>query len=181
MGNRARSCASGRCGHTALMKITRDVPQQLIVENNPVWLAILVSAFGLVFFAIGMSTLGSEPMTGLIFMLGGLGMALGFNMIFIRRTQLILDAGRGQIELRRRGWINHTVMTWELRYLERALVQTSRSGDTDTHRAALVISGGMDAGVHPITLVYASGGGARRAVEAINRWHAALDSPPASP
>ena len=158
------------------MKVKRDTPQQLILENNPVWLAIFVSAFGLIFLAIGMANVGADPMMGLIFMAAGLGIAIGFNMIFVRRTQLILDAGRDLIELRRRGWINHTVMTWELKDLDRAVVQTSRGGKTDTHRAALVISGGMDAGTHPVTLVYSGGRGAKHAADAVNRWHAALDS-----
>ncbi|MFK7836027.1 MAG: hypothetical protein AB8B60_07395 [Sulfitobacter sp.] len=163
------------------MKVTRDTPAQLIVENNPIWLAIFVSVFGLVFFAIGLFNVTSQPGMGVIFMLGGLAIGVGFNIIFIRRTQLILDAPRNLVELRRRSWIKYYTMTWELSYLDHAIVETSNSGDTPTHRAALVISGGMDAGTHPITLVYSSGRGARRAESAINTWLAALDSRGARP
>ncbi|MEW9918383.1 hypothetical protein AB2B41_02110 [Marimonas sp. MJW-29] len=152
------------------MKVTRNTPEQLIVENNPLWLAIFISLFGLTFFGIGMANLGSDPGMGALFVACGLGIAVGFNMIFVRRTQLILDRSRDLVELRRRSWSGYSLMTWQLRYLERAVVQTSRSGDNDTHRAALVISGGMDAGTHPVTLVYSSGRGARRAAEAVNGW-----------
>ncbi|MGC1503218.1 MAG: hypothetical protein WA782_03660 [Sulfitobacter sp.] len=155
------------------MKVVRETPDQLIVENNPVGLAIFVSVFGLVFFGIGLSVVGSEPGTGLAFMAGGLGIAIGFNMIFVRRTQLILDTSRNLVELRRRGWLGYSSQTWELQYLERVIVETSRSGDSDTHRAALVISDGMDAGTHPVTWVYSSGRGAERAQNAVNGW---LDS-----
>lgn len=158
------------------MKVTRDTPEQLIVENNPIWLAIFVSLFGLLFVGIGIANLGNDPAMALPFILGGLGIAIGFNMIFIRRTQVILDAPRDLVELRRKSWLGYTRMTWQLRYLDRAVVQTSRSGDSKTYRAALIIDGGMDAGTHPITLVYASGRGARRGADAINGWLAALDS-----
>lgn len=158
------------------MKVTRITPDQLIIENNPIWLAIFVSVFGLIFFGVGLSLLGSETTTALVFMAGGLGIGIGFNMIFIRRTQLILDAPRNLVELRRRSWLGYSVRTWALNNLNRAEVQTSRSGDTNTHRAVLIIDGGMDAGDHPLTLVYSSGSGARRAQAAINDWLGALDS-----
>ena len=162
------------------MKVTRDTPDQLIIENNPLWLAILVSLFGLTFLGIGLANFGSDPGTGAIFALCGLGIAVGFNMIFIRRTQLILDRSRQLVELRRRSWFGYSRMTWDLRHLSGAIVQTSRSGDTDTHRAALVFDGGMDAGTHPVTLVYSSGRGARRAKEAIDAWRARVDSTPST-
>ncbi|MEP5729033.1 MAG: hypothetical protein ABJL67_06635 [Sulfitobacter sp.] len=159
--------------HTAGMKVTRDTAEQLIVENNPIWLAIFVSVFGLVFVGIGLSMLSTTLGSGLLFIMGGLIIGFGFNVIFIRRTQLILDAPRDLVELRRRSWIKYTAITWQLHHLERAIVETSQSGDTPTHRAALVFNGGMDAGIHPMTLVYTSGRGAARAESAINRW---LDS-----
>ena len=155
------------------MKVTDETPEQLILENNPIWLALFVSIFGLVFFAIGLANLSADLTLGLAFMAGGLGIGIGFNMIFVRRTQLILDRPGNYVELRRRSWLGYSRMTWELRYLDRAIVETSHSGDSDTHRAALVFDGGMDAGTHPVTLVYSSGRGAERAQDAINGW---LDS-----
>lgn len=158
------------------MKIITNTPDQLILENRPLWLAIFVTGFALLFVAIGLAILGPEPATGVAFVLGGLFFGVVFNMAFIRRTQLILDAPRTRVELRRRSWFGYKRWTWDLKYLERAVLETSRSGDTDTHRAALIINGGMDEGVHPITLVYSSGRGAQRAKDAINNWLAALDS-----
>ncbi len=155
------------------MKVTRDTPDQLIIENNPIWLAIFVTAFGLLFFTMGLANLGTDLKLALTFMAGGLGIAVVFNMAFVRRTQLILDHPRNHVELRRRSWFGYSKMTWEMRFLDRAIVETMHSGDTPTNRAALVISGGMDAGTHPVTLVYSSGHGADRARDAINGW---LDS-----
>lgn len=160
------------------MKISRNTPEQLILDIRPIWLAIFVSVFGLVFLGVGLAIVGSEKGTGIAFILAGAVIVTVFNLAFIRRTQLILDRPRNLIELRRKSFLGYSSRTWELQYLDKAVVETSRSSDTNTHRAALVISDGMDAGTHPVTLVYSSGSGARRSADAINSWQkrALLDS-----
>ncbi|MGC1495797.1 MAG: hypothetical protein WA790_08310 [Sulfitobacter sp.] len=159
------------------MKVTRNTPDQLIVENNPIWLAVFVSSFALIFIVAGIFTVQSETFVGVAFIIGGLVIGSVFNIVFIRRTQVILDRPRNLVELRRKSLLGFKRRTWELGHLERADVQTSRSDDSDTHRAVLVFSDGMDAGIHPITVVYTSGSGADRAASAINSWLAApLDS-----
>ncbi len=161
------------------MKVTRNTPVQLIIENNPIWLAIFVSSFALAFVIAGIFTVQSETFVGVAFIIGGLIIGTVFNIAFIRRTQLILDGPGNLVELRRKSLLGYKRRTWELRYLDRAEIQTSRSGDTDTHRAVLVIADGMDAGTHPITVVYSSGNGAKRASTTINNWlTATLDSKP---
>ncbi|MEM7520359.1 MAG: hypothetical protein AAF307_04915 [Pseudomonadota bacterium] len=160
------------------MKIVRNTPSQLILENTPIFFALMISAFGLVFVAIGVFAWADALTNGIAFVLGGMVIVVVGNLAFVRRTQVILDQTRALVELRRRSWLGYSSMTWELRYLAGALVQTSNSGDTPTHRAVLNISGGMDEGVHPITLVYSSGKGAHLAEAAINDWLAALDSGP---
>lgn len=155
------------------MKVIRDTPEQLIIENRPVLLAILISLFALSFVAAGLFTMPQEPFVGAALASGGLVIGVVFNMAFTRRTQLILDRSKASVELRRRSWFGYSRMTWELQYLREALVQSSATDNTKTYRAALVIAGGMDPGVHPLTLVYSSGSGAKRAESAINRW---LDS-----
>jgi hypothetical protein len=160
------------------MKTIHETPDLLVLENKPVWLALFISVFGLVFFAIGMASLSESTGTGIMFMAGGIGIGIGFNMIFVRRTQLTLDAARQIVELRRRGWLGDRYMTWDLQFLDRAIIQTSHSGEKNTHRAAIVISDGMDAGTHPLTIVYSSGQSAQHPKDAINRW---LDSPRATP
>lgn len=158
------------------MKIKRNTPTQLILENNPIWLAVFVTVFALTFTGIGLINLTAEPMMGAMFVGGGLFFGVVFNMVFVRRTQLILDATARSVELRRRSWFGYTRLTWDLQHLGPAHVQTSFPSDRQTHRPAIDITGGMDAGTHPLTLVYSSGAGARRAVQAINTWRTALDT-----
>jgi len=152
------------------MKVTRRTPDQLIVENNPVWMAIGISACSLLFVAIGVSMITTELLIGLVFAGTGLLMGTVFILAFIRRTQLILDRPRNLVELRRKSMLRYLRMTWGLDELDRAILQTSNSGDSTTYRVALRIDKGMDAGTHPVTLVYTSGTGGERAVDAINAW-----------
>ena len=163
------------------MKVIEQTPDRLILENNPVVLAILLSSLALIFVAVGLFVISSDPMTGLATLAGALVFGAVFVIAFVRRSQIILDRRNDLVELRRKSLLGYNRRTWDLHDLDRAVIQTSRSDKSDTYRAALVFSGGMDAGVHPITLVYSSGSGASRAVAAINAWQAgALDSGAAS-
>ncbi len=165
------------------MKILRDTPDQLILENNPVLPAILLGCFSLVFIAIGLFNYTQDISVGISFGLAGLAIGVIFTAVFIRRTQLILDHPRNLVEQRSKSMLGYTRRTWDLHDLDRAIVQSSQGDDTTTYRIALVFVGGMDAGTHPVTQVYTSGPSTERAAETINRWLAAttLDSARATP
>lgn len=152
------------------MKATRDTPDQLILENNPVVLVTCINLFALVFIAIGLFLLPEELLIGIAFTLGGLLIAVAFNLAFARRTQLILDRPANRVELRRRSLLAYYRQVWTIKDVTGAALQTSMSGDTPTHRAALNVHiYGRDE-VHPITLVYTSGQGPAQAVARINDW-----------
>lgn len=165
------------------MKITRNTPEQLIIENNPILMAVMITLMALIFFTVGLFVVTSEIVVGLVFMAVGLFIGIGMNMVFVRRTQVILDATQGSVEIRRRSWFGFRKSNWDLAHLDGATLQSTRikgSGagpGTLSHRAALVIDGGVNPGEHPITIVYnANSTRAERIVEAINSWCAALDS-----
>jgi len=152
------------------MKATRNTPDQLILENNPIWLVVFINAFALIFIAVGLFMLPDELLIGIAFTLGGLLIAVAFNLAFARRTQLILDRPANRIELRRRSLLAYYRQIWTIEDVTGATVQTSMSGDSPTHRAALNVHiYGRDE-VHPVTLVYTSGSGPAQAVTLINDW-----------
>lgn len=153
------------------MKVLRDTPEKLIVEHNPVVLSVLLTLFGMVFVAIGLFTFPLAWWFGSIFLIVGLGIAIGFNMIFTRRTRVSFDRRTGQVTLRRKTFQRTINRTWNLADFDRAAVEsTTMDGGTGT-RPTLIFSGGMDAGRHPIVRAYASGSGAQNIVTAINAWH----------
>lgn len=150
------------------MKVIRDTPDQLILENNPIFLAIAISLFGLLVVGIGLFTIAENFLSGVALLFLGLGLGIGFNILFVRRTQLILHAPDDLVTLRRRGWMGDTEQTWALKHLEKAIVETAPGSDTT--RPLIVFAGGMDAGTHPVTKVSSSGSGALITSETINRW-----------
>ncbi len=157
------------------MKIVRDIPEQLIVENNPLLITILLSVMGLVFVGSGVGILASGDIGFGLLWLGFTIPFFGlFFVLFVRRNQLILDATAGTVTHRRKSLIKYTEVVHELAHLGEAIVEPSHSGGNGpTHRMSLVLTGGMDKGTHPFTLAYTSGGGARRGADAVNRWLAA--------
>ncbi|EBA12349.1 hypothetical protein RCCS2_13669 [Roseobacter sp. CCS2] len=94
-----------------------------------------------------------------------------FLIVFVRRDDLILDRSRNLLELQHSTFRGRTKVQHKLEHLQRAKLQSSRTskGGT-TYRIALVLDGGMDAGTHPVTPVYASGNSAKHGVETINAW-----------
>ena len=152
------------------MKVTHDTPEKLIIENNPIWLAIFISVFGMVFVAVGLFLMSQEFWMGLLFAGAGLVVIVVFNLAFTRRTQFIFDHPGNLVDMRRKSLLGFTNRTWSLEHLDRAVIQSSRSDNSTTYRAALVFNGGMDPGTVPITIVYSSGSGAERAANAVNNW-----------
>lgn len=162
------------------MKVVRNTEDQLVLSAVP-WimglilcgLFILIINFGLTSFFEGNST---DAFWGLVGIPAFLAI---FIVVFIRRDDLMLDRRRNLVELRHSTFRGRTRVQHELEHLERAIVQTSRnSKGSETHRIAIILSGGMDAGTHPITPIYAGGRAAKRGAAAINAWLAMdVDSP----
>jgi len=163
------------------MKIVRNTPEQLILRSTPWVMAALLSVFLLVMIAVGLNALSQGDINGAFWGLFILPLIMAvFLVLFVRRDDLVLDRGQNLLELRHSTFRGRTRVRHKLEHLDRAVLQSSRStkGGT-TYRIALVLEGGMDKGIHPVTPIYASGSGAERAVDAINKWLARdVDSAP---
>lgn len=169
------------------MKITRDTPEQLIVENRPWLMGLLLIGFTLVFVGVGIGLLVSGEWMGLIFGLGGGGIGLLAFWAFVRRTQVIFHRGQGYCERRERSLTGMQVVRHRLDEISRAVVEESRSSKgSTTRRTTLVIEQGESAGRHPITKAYDNFNRHRRIAARINDWlaearggaDATLDSDP---
>lgn len=152
------------------MKIARNTPDQLILDDAPWWLGITLVVAILICVAVSFACLRSGALgNGVIFFLVGVPFLGAFFAIFVRRNQLILDRVSGKIIHRRSTVAGRREVVHYLENLDRAIVETMH-GETSTHRMTLELSGGMDAGLHPFTKVYSSGPGARLAADAVNDW-----------
>ncbi|PJI85246.1 hypothetical protein BC777_3246 [Yoonia maricola] len=154
------------------MKIVRNTPEQLVLRSVPWIIAIMLSAMLLGVIAFGLNALFEGDLADTFWGLFAIPLFVSiFLVIFVRRDDLILDRNLNLLELRHSTFRGRTRVQHKLEHLHRAKLQSSRSNKgSTTYRIALVLDGGMDAGTHPVTPVYASGNGAKRGVEAINDW-----------
>ncbi len=83
------------------MKVTRETSDQLIIETNPVWPAVIISAFALVFIAVGLFLMSTAFWMGVAFAGSGGVVGVTFNLAFARRMQVIFDCPGNLVEMRR--------------------------------------------------------------------------------
>ena len=154
------------------MKIVHHTPDHLILRSIPWVVATLLSVFLLAVLAFGMNAFVDGDFAGAFWGLIAIPLFVGlFLVIFVRRDEVILDRSQDLLELRHSTFRRRTRIKHQLRHLERAKLESRESHKNGTtYRIALVLNGGMDAGTHPVTPVYASGNGAKLGVEAINTW-----------
>lgn len=152
------------------MKVTLNTPQKLIVEHKPWWPGLMAAGFVLVGVGVGWNMLSDGDLQGLMFGLTFVAMGLLAMWAFVRRAQIIFDRAANTIDIRRKSLTRHSRIVHKLEYLGGAHLESSHSGDTPTHRAAITLTGGMSEGTHPLTKAYYSGGSPQRAVDAINAW-----------
>lgn len=156
------------------MKIVRNTPEQLILQNVP-WMMsglLALAILGMTAGCLYNLTAGEYKTAAMLFFCGPVFMGL-FFAAFVQRDDLILDRSRNLIELRNATMFSRTKTHHDLTHLEKAVVQTKYSsgdGPSRTHQIALVLNGGTDTGAHPVTGVYTSGSGSERAADAINAW-----------
>ncbi|WP_400086070.1 hypothetical protein [Yoonia sp. R78084] len=153
------------------MKIVHDTPEKLVLSFVPWVFATVLSALLLGVVGFGLNALFTGDVSAAFWGLFAIPLfMLLFLVIFVRRDDLILDRDRNLLELRHSTFRGRTRVRHKLEHLKEAKLQSSRSENANTYRITLVLDGGMDAGTHAVTPIYASGRGAERGVAAINAW-----------
>lgn len=157
------------------MILREDTHARLVIEDRPWLLGLVLVAVILIFVGIALFTWATQPMVALFCLAGAglFGLMAGF---MVRRSILILDRASGRAVWREVWLRGQREEVFDLSALVGTVVQTQRSTGRGgrsvvTSRVALRVTGRADP--VPLTLVYASGPGAGRAAEAIDRWLAA--------
>ena len=153
------------------MKVTRNTPQQLVVEDTPWLLGLFLAAFILLFVGVGIAITLSGEIFGLIFVLAGGGIGGLCLAVMVERVQVILDRAADTLVIRRRSVFGYAEVRHALADLDRAILEeTTGSKGGRLYRPALVLDRGMSAGTHPVVTTYTNTRGPRRLTEAINAW-----------
>lgn len=159
------------CGiQNSAMKVTRDLPDQLILDHTPWLFSVLFGGMTLIFVGIGAAVTLSGELFGLMFLIIGGGVGSVVFFMIARRVQLVLDRPGNTATLRKRTLIGYSETVHALSDLQKAILEEQRSSKGGaTFRPSLVLSG-MSAGIHPIIKIYSNASGSHLAVDTINRW-----------
>lgn len=153
------------------MDITRNTPDQLIIDDTPWLLGAVVIGVILTFASSGVSLILNGVWAGLVLIVVICCVGLAIFAAFIRRVQLILDRPAGTITLRTKTLFGLTEMIHDLPDLSRATLEVTIGGKGGKlYRPSLILDQGMSVGTHPIIPTYVNSSGPKRMVDAINIW-----------
>lgn len=167
----------GKCalaGQTKGMKVTRTTHDQLIVEDRPLLITVVLSTLFLGTLAGAISALSAGEIAVAFFFACFTAFVGLFIFVFVRRVQLIFDRPQNTVTFRKRSLLRHRETVRALDELSHAITE-----GFDTKRSVLVFATGMSEGHHPVTDYSTSGPRPKRITDTINAWlkdTAAVDS-----
>lgn len=150
------------------MRLRTETAQLLVLEDRPILIALLLSAFLLIDIAavFGLASQGEWAGVGML----GLGIPLmlaGF-VFFVRRTIVFFDRGAGLVTIRVASLIGQKEDSLPLSDVIGAEAERNPSSKGgSTARPVLLLTEGRK---RPLLSVSTSGRGPGRAAAAINRW-----------
>ncbi len=156
------------------MKVRRNTPDLLIVEDTPWLFGLMITGFILVFCGIGLGLMFSGEWIGLLFFFFGGGMGLVAFWAFVRSVQVVFHRPGGWIEIRRANVFRKHKSRYDLAGVQSAHVETTHSDKGTLYRVALIIESGGVSGSKPLTLAYSNIGDPKGVAATINTW---LDRP----
>lgn len=151
------------------MKVTRDTPDHLILEDLPVALGIGLFLFLMAFvLPSGLLIYFGEWAIGLFFVLFGGGLGLLAIVVFVQRRQVILDRAAGTLTIRSASILHRDQQVHPLSEVSGAEVRISPGGQSLF--AAIIIPDGEAKGVYPLGASSAKGPDPATVAQTINRW-----------
>ena len=150
------------------MRIRTETPELLVLEDRPLLVALLLSAFLLIDAAVVVALVSQGDWAGVAMLGLGIPLLLAGFVFFVRRTIVFLDRGTGLVTIRVASLIRQSEESLPLADVAGAEVQVNRSSKgSSTSVPVLLLRGG---GKRPLLSVSTSGRGPGRAAAAINRW-----------
>ncbi|NHB75791.1 hypothetical protein [Rhodobacter calidifons] len=150
------------------MRIRTETPALLVLEDRPLLIALLLSAFVLIDAAAVFGLARQGEWAGVAMLGLGIPLLLAGFVFFVRRTIVFFDRSSGMVSIRVASLIGQKEDSLPLSEVIGAEVQRNPSSKGgSTARPVLLLKGG---GRRPLLSVSTSGRGPGRAAAAINRW-----------
>lgn len=155
------------------MKVTRNQPDQLIIEERPWFTGLVIGVLTLFFTAGGIFSVFEGELGGLVFFIGTALGALAF-WAFVRRLMVIFDRPGNRVEIRRRWVGGRSSEKLGLGVVHKADVEfreTFRQGKMRrTNRPTLIMVPGHEPRKIALVDHFSGGRAAERVADAINSW-----------
>lgn len=150
------------------MKVLRESADELVIEEKPWFLGLMLAVFVLGFAAAALAAAFDGHWLAAL----GLGaLAASFAWVSARvveRVWLVLDRRAGTVELRRRNFGRFRRQGWPLARLEAVALQSDFGEGSRTYRLALRLQG--EPAPLPMTRYYQSGRGTEACAKAASDW-----------
>ena len=153
------------------MKISRDTPDVLILDDTPWALSLSLAATVVLFAGAGLDAAWAGDFLESLGFWGCAALLLGMLAAFARRSQLVLDRRNDTLIHRVRDIRGFAETRYPLATLTGATVQTDRESDAESYRIILILHNHPPL---PVTPTFSGGSDARTSAQAINTW---LDRP----
>lgn len=151
------------------MKVVLNTDSQLVIEDRPWFIGIMLIVCVLTFAFGGMAILASgELFAGLMMLLIGTGVPVLIGAIMVQRVRLTFDRTAGTVTRTRRSVLGVTQTTHALDRLDRARIGVYTGGDNATYRTELDFRDPNE--MVPFTTYHTSGARPQAMVDAVNDW-----------
>ena len=132
------------------MKISRNTPDQLILDHIP-WQSAIFSGLGICFVVfLGISYFPDEIFIGSVILAVGLAIGLFQFGLIVQRVQVIFDRAGGSVKIRQRGLFSYTQVTHDLSDVVEAIVEEEKGNKGQTLARSSLVLRGMSEGIHPM-------------------------------
>ncbi len=132
------------------MKITRDTPEQMVLEKRPVARAVLVALFGLAFALFALVLPKDAGALKLTLYLVAAGFGAG-SLLTLERVQMVMDRSSGAARMSRRTWRGLEVAEFALQDLQSFRLDPYVDKNTPRHMH-FTVTGGETAGSYVFCL-----------------------------
>lgn len=151
------------------MKVIHRTATQLVIEDKPWMIGVMMIGMALVFLFGSMKILADgEILGGILLGLVGVGVPLVIGAVMVQRVRVVLDRTTGEVRRTSRSVRGLTEVTYPLDRVTGASLGVSSDSDGPAYRLELALRDPVE--TLPFTTYYTSGKRPDRLCEAVNDW-----------
>lgn len=151
------------------MKVIHRTATQLVIEDKPWLIGVMMIGMALVFLFGSMKLLADgEVLGGSLLGLFGVGVPLVIGAVMVQRVRVVFDRATGEVRRTSRSVRRLTEIAYPLDRVKGASLGVSTDSDGTAYRLELALANPVE--TLPFTTYYTSGQRPDRLCQAVNDW-----------